>query len=311
MDGGILFETDKPIDEIQKIRFFNNTFLVINRFQNINKNIKIEEIIERTNLDNHEFLKYIDKRSKTFRIFSSIENSLISVDKKILGSFENNLEKITKLRIELSKIASDVEFWFLLRSEGEAFFMLRITKNKKKTIKGELRPELANVLCLMSNPTNNDVVLDPFCGSGSIALERSRIAGYRGIFACDIDENCTIFLKKEIKKINNKKLNKSFFIKKLDFFKNSFDDGYFTNIITDPPWGFYEKIKNIEEFYKNILLEFYRVLKINGRVVLLTANKEITDSILDKMSAKFKILNIYDILVSGKKARILVIEKIS
>jgi tRNA G10 N-methylase Trm11 len=178
--------------------------------------------------------------------------------------------------------------------------MLRISHNKKKLEKGELRPELANILCRLSEPNDDDVCLDPFCGSGAILLERSRIVDYGGLFNCDIDEENVLNLKNIIKKLDNKKLNKSFFVKHIDFFKNNFDDEFFDKIITDPPWGYYEKIDNIQEFYDDMLREFKRILKPKGIIVLLTANKEELEKAAIKN--KLNIVNKYDILVSGKKA---------
>ena len=34
-DGGVLYKTNKTPDEIEKIKFFNNSFLVIQTFKNI------------------------------------------------------------------------------------------------------------------------------------------------------------------------------------------------------------------------------------------------------------------------------------
>ena len=188
--------------------------------------------------------------------------------------------------------------------------MLIITKNKKKLNKGELRPELSNILCLLSEPSENDIFLDPFCGSGAIALERSRIANFKGIFACDNNQEIIKGLKQEIKKINNKKLNKSFFVKNLNFFNNNFDNEYFTKIVSDPPWGFFEKIDNINNFYTKVLNEMYRILAKNGIIILLSANKNEINSILQSMRSKLKLIKNYDILVSGKKAGIYIIKKV-
>lgn len=312
-DGGVLYKTDKTPLEIEKIRFFNNSFLVIQIFKNVEGNSTVETMIRNTKLDNIrniiEFIK-LQKNAKTFHIFSSIENQLISVDKKILGTFEGNLEKKLKLKVEFDKKPADFEFWFLYRSEKIGFFMLRITKNKKKLNKGELRPELSNILCLLSEPSENDIFLDPFCGSGAIALERSRIANFKGIFACDNNQEIIKGLKQEIKKINNKKLNKSFFVKNLNFFNNNFDNEYFTKIVSDPPWGFFEKIDNINNFYTKVLNEMYRILAKNGIIILLSANKNEINSILQSMRSKLKLIKNYDILVSGKKAGIYIIKKV-
>lgn len=302
MDGGILYKTNAEIEELNKIRFFNNSFLVLSIFENLKSENPIENMIEKLlQLENFK-LGYKKKNAKTFRIFSSVENSLISVDKKLLGKLESQIIKETKLRVEFDKRPANVEFWLLYRTEKIGFFMMRITENKKKLEKGELRPELANIMCLLSEPNESDIILDPFCGSGAILLERSRTANFKGIFACDKNSELIQNLKNYIKKLNNKKLNKSFFIKNLDFFSNNFENDFFTSIITDPPWGFYEELENSKDFYNKMFVEMSRILKDRGIIVLLTANKDIISELFKAQFSNLKLVENYDILVSGKKA---------
>jgi len=313
MDGGILYSTDRPPKEIKKIRFFNNSFLVIQTFENLGDASPINKMIASIELEkNKHFLDYINSEIglRTFRTFLSDKNHLISVDKNVLYRLETELEKITGLKVEPKRKVADLEFWFLYRTEKIGLFMLRITKNKKKVEKGELRPELANILSIMSNPTENDIFLDPFCGSGAIPLERSRICNFKGIFACDKNINATKNLKTKIKSIKSKKLNRSFFIKNLDFIKNNFDSCFFTTIVTDPPWGFFEKIDNLEIFYNKMLEEMHRILIKGGLIIILTANKDLLLKILDSMKSKLKLIKEYNILVSGKKAAIYKIKKL-
>ena len=96
----------------------------------------------------------------------------------------------------------------------------------------------------------------------------------------------------------------SFFVKNLDFFENNFDNNFFTKIITDPPWGFFEKIDNIDAFYSKFFEISYRILKENGILVLLTANKNEVESLLNKSLNKFQLQEKYDVLISGKKTGI-------
>lgn len=305
LDGGILYKSNKTFQEIENIRFFNNTFFVFNYLENFDGTI--ENYIEKLDFNkifNCDFLQNFFKKNKNFKIFSSVENELISVNKKVLSKLENEIKKQYKINVNFDKKPSDYEFWLLSRSEKITFFMLRITKNRKKCEKGELKPEISNILNLIASIDENDVILDPFCGSGSILLERSRIANFKGLFNCDIDKEKVLALKDKIKKINNKKLNKSFFVKNLDFFENNFDNNFFTKIITDPPWGFFEKIDSIDAFYSKFFEISYRILKENGILVLLTANKNEVESLLNKSLNKFQLQEKYDVLISGKKAGI-------
>ena len=76
-------------------------------------------------------------------------------------------------------------------------------------------------------------------------------------------------------------------------------------IITDPPWGYYEKIDNIEKFYIDMFKEFCRVIKKNGKLVILSARKDEFELVLSKQ--KYIISEKIDTLINGKKASIYVI----
>jgi len=303
LDGAILYESNCDIEKIKKIRYFNNSFLVLKKFENqtgssnmLNKMLE-DTIATNFKLINKNILHLNNK--KTFRIFTSFENKLTSVNNILLSKIEKIIEQNLHLKKDIKN--PDCEFWYLWRSENIGFFMLRITYNKSKLEKGELSPELANILCLLSNPKADDVVLDPFAGSGAIPIERTKICKFKGIFALDKDQKIVQKLKAKIKKIRNKKIQKSFFVKEKNFFDTNFEDEFFNSIITDPPWGFFEKIEgNIENFYTKILEKSFPILKKNGQLILLTARKNEFENCI-KNFGKFKILEKYDILVSGKK----------
>ena len=55
----------------------------------------------------------------------------------------------------------------------------------------------------------------------------------------------------------------------------------------------------------------YRILKLNGLIVLLTANKEEMSNVLNNFKGKLELVDKFDILVSGKKASIYKIKKVS
>jgi tRNA G10 N-methylase Trm11 len=190
--------------------------------------------------------------------------------------------------------------------------MLRLTKNKGVLSKGELRPELTNIMCLLSEPSENDIFLDPFAGSGAIPLERARMKkGFKGIFCLEKDEDTFNKLRNFVKNIRDKKVQKSFFVKKADFFANSFDDGFFTSIVTDPPWGIFSGLdEEPDVFYLKILNEINRITKKSGKIVILTACKNEMDLALKELTNTLKLVNKLDILVSGKKASIYKIEKL-
>jgi predicted RNA methylase len=127
-------------------------------------------------------------RSDVFRIVTSVENKLVSVNGTIKTQFEDIIASATGLTPDRG--GNGYEYLFLLRSEGYAFFLKRLTYHKaheKVLQKGELRPELCYMLHYLSEPVASDRVLDPFCGCGSIAAARVRHFPCRAVYASDTD----------------------------------------------------------------------------------------------------------------------------
>lgn len=303
LDGLIVYRSDEPIQEILNLRFFNNTFLLLelsNHKHNFFVRDLIKNVLQKRRLT-HEIPKMAIKNKRSFRIINSEENQLVSIDKKTLENAENFFGN--KLGIQVSRAKPDLEVWFLKRNEGYGFIGLRLTKtpNYEKTLhKGELRPELAHLMCILADLQFSDVVLDPFAGYGSIPVECAKGFRIKQIIAGEKDEVAfKILQEKAIKTRSN------IIVRKWDALGLAFlTDNSVDKIITDPPWGFYDnKNINLTEFYRSMFKELIRLLKPNGLMIILMGQKDLFETVISSFS-KLKLLNRYDILVSGKKAAI-------
>lgn len=310
LDGLVLYETSKDVEKIQKLRFLNNTFLVLKKFEKLPSREKAFDFMlqQASKFNLSVDLKNFLPDAKTFRIMASDENEFVSVDKKLLAQVESKIIDLKGLGLRVEPHRPHVEFWFLRRSENIGFFMLRLTKNitNKKLPAGELRPELAYILCYLSEPNKSDIFLDPFAGYGSIPIERAKKFSYNLVFASDNNKDFKQIIRDRIK---TQKVNKTIIPKVLDALDmKAFKDDFISKIVTDPPWGLYEDIKDITTFYVSMMKEFVRVLKSGGIIVLLTAKKDEFEKVLSKHS-DLNLLEKYEILVSGKKSAIYKIRK--
>ena len=195
----------------------------------------------------------------------------------------------------------------MIREEDLGLLGVRITDIGRQKVKsyppGELRQEIAHLLILLSAPTAEDVILDPFAGSGAIALERINSSPFKYLYASDLDESKIEELKRKTKWAYQK-----IQVTKADALKLTYlDDSSIDKIITDPPWGQFEEISNQQEFYHQMLTQFHRLLKPSGLLVLLLSR----DIDLVSHLSSFPTLILkqkLDVLVSGKKSSVYLIQ---
>lgn len=151
---------------------------------------------------------------------------------------------------------------------------------------GMTPPKLAKIMINLANKEKDAVILDPFCGSGTI-LQEAVLLGYKNLLGSDKEEKAVDSTKKNLDWLfeNYKNLVRSEFkleIRKVEVEKLS--DSYSRNsidtIITEPFLGdpkircFEEdKIKKevdfLEELYFQSFKEFKKVLKKEGKVVII------------------------------------------
>ncbi len=288
LDGLIVYQSlDKTPSDISKFPFFNNSYFLLSYIKE-NKNI-LQKIIRNTEkIVGVTPTQIITKNKKTFRIVISKENVMVAIPKQELIKLEERFKK--RLKLQVSRDKPDCEVWFQERSEGYGFCGIRLTKKPSTDTylqKGELRPELAWLLCFLSEPKASDIFLDPFTGYGSIPSARLAFP-YTKIIASDNDSTMLENISRHVE------------THKWDAAKLPIEPKSIDKIVTDPPWGMFEK-EDVKKLYANSTTEFARVLKSGGILVVITAQKELFKNLMSKKN-DFHLMEHYNILVSGKKA---------
>lgn len=310
-DSLVLYETPSNSSSIAKLRYLNNSFILIKKLQH-HKSFEhaINEICRLPNIPDC----IGSNKQNSFRIIFSEENNLVAVPEYYRHKAERFITFKTKLSVSRSK--PDVEFW-VMKDRANSYFAQRITtKNASKgLLKGQLRPELADMLCYLSTIRKNDVVFDPFCGYGSI-LKAARHYSPKKIIGSDINPDCIDFCHQALLPLvvdgGNKKTVLQ--IEQRDIFsqmnkqKNKIEKNTVDKIITDPPWGIFgEKIDPIVFYIKMFDVMKY-ILKDKGVLVILMARDIPLKGILRKTGG-LSVLKSYEILVNGKKANIYILIK--
>ena len=304
-DGLIVYKTISSLDEIKKLKFLNNSFILLKKIENASKNSMknmLKILLKDPSLKNIVRQLFYRQNLK-FRIRASIKNQFVAIDKNVLKNLEEKIVQTTR-NLTVDRSLPDIEFLITIRSEGFGLAGIQFTSrpNYEKTLeKGELYPELAYILCLISEHSKDDIFFDPFSGHGSILAQRLNFPHTR-IIAGEIDRGLQLKLEK--------RFGKRVVVTPVDALSlSTFADNSIDKIVTDPPWGLYDTNKDIPEFYFLMLKQFHRVLKHNGVIVILTNQKTVMEDLFIKFKGQLKLEEKYSTLVSGKKAGVYKLKK--
>ena len=307
LDGAVEFETNLPYSDLN-LFCFNNLFQVLHR-GTLREEENLDLYLKKLLADENGWadLKSASSKIRTFRLVTSRQNKLVSVDASLREQLEKRLMKRSGLRVNRSK--PDTEFWVLSRSEGVAYFLQRLSKHMaydKLLDPGELHPELAYMMCWLTSPKYTDVVLDPFCGYGAVPLQRSKRFPFEKLYAFDLEDKPLARTKEKLPR-----KNPHIIVERHDalMLEKVLPPASVDAVITDPPWGVFREVgMELGEFYRRMLLQFKIVLKPGGRLVLLTAAGEELSQALAAVPG-FALRQEYHILVSGKKSGLYLLEK--
>lgn len=291
-DGLIHYSFTGNSRDLEKIIYFNNTFFVLKTWKG--KGLNFPSMVGTVGAEK----KYYLINKGTFRVRFSQENQFAKVDKNIAKRAEETV--LYNSRLQLDRLSPTTEIWYAIRREGFAFCGQLISKREfteKNLNKGELRPEIAYLICSFADIHESDFIVEPFCGYGSIPVQLVKKFRFSKLYASDIDEE-KIKMNSERKQLKD---NPGLDLRVADAFSLShIEDKSADLVITDPPWGFFEDVGDISDFYRRMFDSFDRILKPEGRMVILTARKEEFEAVVAERGLKIKAS--LHTLVNGKKA---------
>lgn len=305
-DGLLVFEGEASPQQVRNVPYLNNCFVVLGEPATADSLADVLRFLPRSDTWHEPLRRSVTPQERSFRLVLSDENQLVAGDRDSMAQLRSTIERLTRMKD--SPRGGDVEFWIMRRRSGHVYFCKRLSRRSRTEgdlRKGELRPELAHLLCLMSEPAPEDIVLDPFAGSGAIAFARTHYP-YNMIFAFDIDPSNVQVMKARVKEGTLLKVRKkSPFIVQLEDARNldRFQDGFIDKVVTDPPWGFFDtSLTNPVDFYQAMFTELCRVTKAGGIIVVLLGNRDLAGELTTTFDGCLELLTRSEILVSGRKA---------
>lgn len=256
-------------------------------------------------LDYHAQL-YSKPKHTTFQIFTHLYGRFnfrrIDLDKVVSRTIALKFNKWKATHGE-----AKIEFDVRLFKSGELILSLRLSNKffsnrKYKVIEllGALKPTVAYALVCLTQPRPDDIFADPFCGSGTILMERSLTAPARKIFGYDRDANAVETAQANCAARPNIELAVAA-AQRLPLPDRSLDV-----MATNPPFG--ATFAQDQNLFSDFLAEAGRVLKPGGRLVVLNGDVGGFETAVKKSAPRFRVENQQDINLLGKPARIWVLK---
>ena len=172
---------------------------------------------------------------------------------------------------------------------------------------GMIPPKLALIMLNLAQVEHKDIILDPFCGSGTIITE-AMLCGYKNIIGSDISQKAINDTNENIKWTKNNFdiniANIRTYNQPADKISKNIKPNSINAIITEPYLGpqrgkinIQKTISELEKLYTNALIEFKKILKSDGKIVMIWPcfvsqdKKDSCDFINPKING-YKIINI-------------------
>ena len=242
------------------VKCINNLFVVLSSYSSRN----ILDAAQR--IPGKQFL-FPQLKGKTFRIIIMDCGKLRPIPYNTMNDMEKSVSRQTRLSV--NRVNPDVEIWLNRRNDSSIYFMLRVKKHRSfdKTLKkGELRPDVVEVMIHEAKISKDSIVVDLFGGWGAIAAAVVESGRYKKVYTGDINDEC---VKHQKKRLHDKR---NCLVQKWDARKLSLEDKSVDAIVTDPPWGEYEAI-DPPQFYNEFIAEAARILRPSGSFVFLTSSQ--------------------------------------
>jgi 23S rRNA G2445 N2-methylase RlmL len=199
-----------------------------------------------------------------------------------------------------------IEIW-LQQSGHELIAGLRLNTAEDRQHGGRqvnraaaLRPSIAASMVRTSGISDNDVFMDPMCGTGTLLLERAVMGRYELLLGGDSDRaavNAAV--------ANFGPRHKPRRIEVWDATALPIEVGSVDKVCTNLPWG--RQIGNsfdLPELYRGVLRELARVVRPGGRIVIITSEWSLFKRIMREQPGLRLEATYSDIEVLGRRADI-------
>jgi tRNA (guanine6-N2)-methyltransferase len=178
---------------------------------------------------------------------------------------------------------------------------------RKFTSPAGMNPALAYILCTLGEINSEDVVLDPFCGGGTIAVSAALYFNPKKVLASDLSGTSIDYTLGNFKEAKIKKNKYAVFRSNISQLKLQKD--YVSKVITNLPFGIrVGDHENNLKVYKSFAGKMNSVVKSGGKLVIFTQEKKLLLETFNK--SKFELAKTIEVDQGGLKPDIFVYNKL-
>jgi len=212
-------------------------------------------------------IRWVTSKEKNLSSVVVKKNKLIGVGSEIVLLFHSN-------KVWIGKTTAVQPF----EAYGERDYGRVVTDAKV----GMLPPKLAQMMLNISGAKPNEIILDPFCGFGTV-LQEAMLMGWKHVVGSDIAKTSVDGTKKNLLWLKKKHQLKSHVIRIFHSDARAISEhvrgGYISTIVTEPHLGpalrqkstkkeAVAKKKELEALYYSTFLDLTKFLRTGARVVI-------------------------------------------
>lgn len=296
--GFVHYSSAVDYSKLARRPIFTNTFLVIASLGSV---ASLKRIRPKINASIRQISIPDQPNLRTFKLLILNENEPTALPDS--NTIRYMLGK--QLRLQHVSHHPDCEIILMRRSDGQTFLLLRTYHAVQKSKNGELSESTAALLCVTAGVQKNETVLDPFAGHGSIPFACAAYFNPKKVVALEKD----MLLANQLRSLLPQKcVAYHQDITELEPDNKIFSPHSIDRIVTDPPWGSFDKSIDLASIYQSLASLCDSALRKFGTATILTAKPKLLTESFAKFP-QFKLKNKNEVLVSGKKATVITFQK--
>ena len=278
--GGVRIKTNN-IKPVLKLRTYSELLFVIPGYKICEgEPVKVANAIFKSGL--LDMIKYSHDGNAPYYFRTELKSKL-PLDKKsqFTKRFSAELERLTKRQLINSTSNYEFEIRLIENKEGRLNALLKMNTIKdnrfayyKRHISASIKPVNAALFAQLTEKymKADATILDPFCGVGTMLIEREKCVRAGSVYGIDINADAIegARINAEAAKHTNYYINRNFF---------QFTHEYlFDEIFTDMPFdNIHKNSEEIKEIYRNFFRKAKEVLKEDGVIIMFTRNSSFAE----------------------------------